>query len=180
MLFLASFHSSDISKSQANKIQVVGGRSEKKNPTGRLDDFRWRGDQVERQIPSGQEFRRGLRHHRRVEAGSPSGAGSLAEYIVDRGSHGYGGAYDRGADGGEEDRADPVEAKAPGDDIRAAASQRWLCASRFVHPLSPLSSSRSSLDTHALSREDSSRTPFSISSLSPFLLYVCMYTYIHV
>lgn len=40
MLFLASFHSSDISKSQANKTQVVGERSEKKNPTGRLDDFR--------------------------------------------------------------------------------------------------------------------------------------------
>lgn len=79
---------------------------------------------MERQIPSGQEFRRGLRHHRRVEAGSPSGAGSLTEYIVDRGPYGYGGAYDRGADGGEEDRADPVEAKAPGDDIRAAASQR--------------------------------------------------------
>lgn len=77
---------------------------------------------MERQIPSGQEFRRGLRHHRRVEAGSPSGAGRLAEYIVGYGPHGFGGP--RARDGGEEDRADPVEAKASGDDIRAAASQR--------------------------------------------------------
>ena len=83
---------------------------------------------MERQVPAEQELPRGLRHHRRVEAGAASGAGSFAESVVDeRAGDDACRADARSADAAEEDRrADPVEAEAPGDDIRAAttASQR--------------------------------------------------------
>lgn len=83
---------------------------------------------MEREVPPGQELPRSLRHHRRVEAGSPSGAGSFAELVADcGGSDDACGADALDADGVEEDRrADPVETKAPRNDRRtaAAASQR--------------------------------------------------------
>ena len=83
---------------------------------------------MERQVPPGQELPRGLRRHRRVETGAPSGTGCFAESVVDERSGDDARRADgRSADAAEEDRrADPVEAEAPGDDIRAAttASQR--------------------------------------------------------
>lgn len=77
---------------------------------------------MERQVPPGQELPRGLRHHRRVEAGAPSGAGCFAKSVVDERPGDDARRADAcSADAAEEDRrADPMEAEAPGDDIRAA------------------------------------------------------------